>query len=158
MHMQSTKKPHPEPSSASPYGLLHPYPHPYHFPQTGYGSPSSHSSRRRFDIPSSDPIEELEDPTLFPRIGTWLQELDNGVRGLDNHNFAQYAITLNDNKFMRIFQLEDLTDDKLIALCPGMPAGTATLIIAYAKKDSQSIRRKETRRLREVKMQPKRYL
>jgi len=59
---------------------------------------------------------------------------------------------------MRIFQLEDLMNDKLIALCPGMPVGTATLIIGYAKKDSHSIRRKETCQLREVKMQPKRYL
>jgi hypothetical protein len=140
---------------ASPY-IHYPYiPQPYHIPQTGHSSPYS---RRRFDIPSSDPIEELEDPTLFPRIGTWLKELDNGVRGSDGHHFVQYAAALDDNKFTRIFQLEDLTDDKLIALCPGMPAGTATLIIGYAKKDVGVIRKKEARRLREVKMQPKRYI
>jgi hypothetical protein len=81
---------------------------------------------------SSDPIEELEDPTLFPHIGTWLEELNNGVRGSDGHHFAQYGAALDNNKFTRIFQLEDLTE--LIALCPGMPAGTATLIIGMQRR------------------------
>lgn len=122
-----------------------------------YGSPMSRYPQRHFDIPSSDPIEELEDPTLFPRIGAWLQELDAGVRGSDGHNFSQYADSFEGNKFTRIFQLEELSDDKLVSLCPGMPVGTATLIIAYAKKDVGAIRKKETRRLREMKMHPKRY-
>jgi len=112
-HNRSTKKPQqvqPGPSSSSPYGPPYPYLYPlYHIPQTNFSSPSSRN-QRRFNIPSSDPIEELEDPTLFPRIGSWLQELDDGIRGSDNHNFAQYTAALDDNRFTRIFQLEDLSD------------------------------------------------
>lgn len=72
--------------------------------------------------------------------------------------YSQYTAAFDDDKFTQIFQLEDLSDDKLISLCPGMPTGTATLNIGYAEKDSNLIHKKEACRLQEVKMQPKFYL
>jgi len=109
-------------------------------------TPTPYQRRHHYDIPSSDPVE-LEDPTLFPQIAAWLQELDAGPRGADGHNFAQYGEPLEQKMFKRIFQLETLTEDKLIAACDSMPPGTATLILQYACKDSARIRKTEAKRL-----------
>lgn len=114
--------------------------------------------RRRYQIPSSDPVEELDDPTLFPRVAEWLQELDQGPRGADGHNFTQHGARLEQNMFMRIFQLETLMEEKLVAVCESMAPGTATLIMQYARKDCSRIRKNEAQRLREARLQPKRYL
>ena len=64
---------------------------------------------------------ELEDLMLFPQIAAWLQELNAGPHGADGHNFAQYGEPLEQKMFKHIFQLETLTEDKLIAACNSMP-------------------------------------
>jgi hypothetical protein len=122
-------------------------------------SPSvSHHYQRHLEIPSSDAIDELDDPTLFPRVASWLQELDEGPRGADQHNFAQYTDALEKNMLMRVFQLEDLTEEKLLTVCASMVTGTAALVLQYARKDCGKIRKVEARRLRDARLQPKRYL
>ena len=60
--------------------------------------------------------------------------------------------------FKRIFQLETLMEDKLIAACDAMLPGTATLILQYACKDSARIRKTEVKRLQEARLQPKHYV
>jgi hypothetical protein len=109
---------------------------------------SGHHSE--FDIPSSDPIEELEDVTLFPRLSDWLQTLDEGPRGADGHNFGQFASDFEREKYFRISDVEDVDITTLLAICPGMANGTATKLLAHAKKDTAKIRKKEMKRLRQV--------
>ncbi|KAE9383866.1 hypothetical protein BT96DRAFT_982422 [Gymnopus androsaceus JB14] len=50
-----------------------------------------HCYSRCNELPSSDPIEPMEDVTLFPPLQQWLIDLDNGVQGHDGHNFASFA-------------------------------------------------------------------
>jgi hypothetical protein len=107
---------------------------------------------------SSDPVEELDDPTLFPQVAAWLQELDQSLRSADGHNFAQYGEQLEQSMFMRIFQLESLTEEKLGTFCESMAPGMATLIMQYARKDCSRIRKKEAQQLQEARLLPKRYL
>jgi hypothetical protein len=37
--------------------------------------------------------------------------------------------------FMCISQLENMPKEDLLCLCPSMPAGTAPLVLGYARKD-----------------------
>jgi hypothetical protein len=129
-------------------------------PYTNHPGPghSSPSRRSRHDILSSDPVEELDDPTLFPRIASWLTALDAGARGTDGHNFAQCSVALEQQMFTRIPQLENVSQDQFLQICPGVAVGTVSLLLSYAKKDTAKIRKAESRRLREVKLQPTRYL
>lgn len=134
----------PPPWFSSPYMGYHPYETPGH-------------SRNGPDIPSSDPIEETEDPTLFPRVSLWLRDLDGGPRGTDGHNFSQCQQVLDANMFTRISQLDSMVNSELIGLCPGLPAGTAGLLLQYARADCSKIRKMETRRIRQAKHTPKHY-
>ena len=99
----------------------------------------------------------MDDPTVYPRLTTWFEELDNGPRGSDGHNFAQYAASLEENGYKRLFQLEKLIKDDLLMVCDGLLPGTASLILDYARKDAERIRKRETKRLREIRHQAKRY-
>jgi hypothetical protein len=107
---------------------------------------------------SSDPVEELDDPTLFPQVAAWLQELDQSLHGADRHNFTQYGEQLEQNMFMHIFQLESLTEEKLRTFCKSMAPGMATLIMQYACKDCSRIHKKKAQRLWEARLLPKHYL
>lgn len=109
------------------------------------------------DAPSSDPIKEIEKPSLFPRVSSWLQELDNGPRGTDGHNFSQCLQVLDTNMFTRISQLDSMANSELVGLCPGLPAGTAALLLQYARTDCLKIRKLEARRTRQAKHTPKHY-
>jgi hypothetical protein len=122
-----------------------PNPTPSHHvaPQSGHHS--------EFDIPSSDPIEELEDVTLFPRLSDWLQTLDEGPWGADGHNFGQFAPDFKHEKYFRISDIGDVHITTLLAICPGMANGTATKLLAHAKKDTEKIHKKEMKRLCQVR-------
>lgn len=131
---------------------------PYQPPTyNGYYPPPQ--TPRRFPyyqpLPSSEP--EFDDPTIFPRVSKWLGELDAGVRGSDGHNFSQFVRTFEEAMYTRISQVQALTRDDLVKLNPAMPPGTADLIIFYANKDCQDIKKKEIRRLKEVQLQPVHY-
>jgi hypothetical protein len=99
-------------------------------------------------MPSSDPPEELEDVTIFPRLAQWLADLDAGPRGADGHNFAQFAIIFESEKYFRICDIADsaASVEILMAMCIGMARGTASKILAYAQKDVDVIRKKEGKR------------
>lgn len=128
--------------------------HYYHYPP-----PDQQTSR--LNIPSSDPAEDLEDPTIFPRIGSWLQDLDQGPRGSDGHEFTQFAANFTDRGYVRIFQLADkdtMTVATIMDICPGIKDGTAALILKYAWVDVARVRKNESHRLREIQLQPKRYI
>ena len=101
------------------------------------------------NLPSSDPPEEIEDVTLFPRVSDWLQQLDTGSRGTDGHNFAQFIQFFQELKYVCICDIADnLTADSLITKCDNIAEGTAQKIVSYAKLDTRAIRRKEEKRAR----------
>ena len=139
-----------------------PSPYPYHHRHSlhrDFSSPYTPPDRYRHrKMPSSDPVDDLDDPTIFPRTTAWLQELDGGPRGADGHNFTQYAEQLERNMFTCMFQLETLTEEKLLSICTSMVAGTASLILQYARKDCVKIRKKEAQRQREARLLPKQYI
>jgi hypothetical protein len=146
-------------------------PQPYYNPYYGHGSmpfPSAIGSPetiRRYgymqsptmhDLSHSNPMD-LNDPSIYPQLTSWLQELDDGPCGADAHNFTQYAAVLDQNGYKHIFQLEKLTKEDFIAIYPEIRPGTASLILEYACKDCEKIRRNEAKRLHEVRHQPLRY-
>ncbi|KAG6848686.1 hypothetical protein H0H93_014862 [Arthromyces matolae] len=152
---------------AYPYGNPFPgffpgYQVPQGFPYMPLPGPAYQTPTRYhgdFDMPSSDPPEEVEDVTLFPRITSWLEGLDNGVRGADGHHFSRFTEDLEREKFVRICDLADLSDvQELLGLCPGMAHGTGAKLLNYAKKDTNAIREKEQKRLRLKKHTPRRHL
>ena len=101
-----------------------------------------HAKRQRDEIPSSDGIEEpLEDPSIFPLVDAWLQSLDEGMRGKDGHNFAQYSEALTEAMFTRVSDIADgLNVSTLREVVGDMPFGTASAMIRYAEADTKSIR------------------
>ncbi|KAJ7764059.1 hypothetical protein B0H14DRAFT_3510513 [Mycena olivaceomarginata] len=108
-----------------------------------YKTPAPPPKSRYDNIPSSDPIKDVEDVTLFPRITPWLRELDNGPRGHDGHNFSQFAPEFEQEKYMCVVDLMDLNVGRLTALAPEMAHGTASKLLSYASQDVERIRRKE---------------
>lgn len=125
---------------------------------SGYGPygafpllPASYQAYPRHnEMPSSDPVESMEDVTLFPRLEEWLTDLDNGVQGHDGHNFALFAPDFLREKYIRISDLEGLTVSDILEICNGMARGTAKKIIDNAARDCKAIRKKEKRRVREM--------
>ncbi|KAJ6594687.1 hypothetical protein B0H19DRAFT_1247341 [Mycena capillaripes] len=115
---------------------------------TAYQTPVPPPRARYEDIPSSDPVEDVEDVTLFPRIMTWLQGLDDGPRGRDGHDFSQFAPEFERQKYMRVVDLIDLNISHLTTLMPDMAHGTASKLLSYAVQDVEKIRRKEKKRAR----------
>ena len=109
--------------------------------------------------PGSDSIDEInENVTLFPKVATWLQGLDDDERrGHDGHNFAQYAAKLEAQMFVRVLNMEKLSKDELISICDNMPIGTASLICEYARKDCNAIRKTALRNIRERRLELKHY-
>jgi hypothetical protein len=129
----------------SPQGPYHPF---YgQMPLPSYGGPIT-PRRHGYsgDIPTSDGLDNFDDPDLYPRIVDWLQELDHGPRGADGHNFGQHALPLQTNMYLRVSQLEKLTKTDLLAMCSTMLPGTADLILDYARKECGAIRRREMKR------------
>ncbi|KAJ7463643.1 hypothetical protein FB451DRAFT_1265104 [Mycena latifolia] len=120
--------------------------------------PSTMNRHGRYDdMPSSDPPEMAEDSRLFPRIGNWLPELDEGPRGADGHNFSQYAPDFDREKYIRIVDLESLKINDLKTLIPEMAHGTAAKMLAYATTDIGLIRKRERKRLRMEAQNGSRY-
>jgi hypothetical protein len=107
---------------------------------SSYQTPAPPQKSRYNNIPNSDPIEDV---TLFPRITPWLQELDNGPRGHDGHDFSQFAAEFEWEKYMRVIDLMDLNVGRLTALAPEMAHGTASKLLSYASQDVECIRHKE---------------
>lgn len=129
-----------------PFGIPFPpwWAGPYQTP-----APPPPPKARYDDIPSSDPIEDMEDVTLFPRISDWLQALDTGPRGQDEHHFVQFTGDFAREKYVRIVDLVDVTIGDLQTLIPEIAQGTAKRLLDYAVKDVETIRRKEKRRARQ---------
>lgn len=126
-----------------PFG--YPYPAPYWMPP--YQTPTP--ARVRHEEQFSSPPEMVEDSRLFPRLTTWLKDLDaDQSRGADDHNFAQFAGDFERERYMRVVDLEDLKADDLRRLIPEMASGTATKILSYVKTDVGVIRKREKKRAR----------
>jgi hypothetical protein len=148
----------PTPFNSNGFPGYPPYP-PYAYPPPFHMPPSVLRSDRRYDldIPSSDPIEELEDVKLFPRLVHWLQDLDDGPRGTDRHNFAQFGPDFEREKYFRICDLEDISVATIMSMCSGIAQGTASKLLGHAKKDAEAIRKKEIKRIRQTKTGQTRY-
>ena len=112
--------------------MVGPYPHHPSFPL-----PTALNNRQHH---SPEP-EEM--PTKYPLITDWLVKLDSGPRS-DGQNFARFGECLNQNGYMRLYQLaEESRQDNgakdLVELCPGMTLGLAKLLLKYAAKDCRDI-------------------
>ena len=103
---------------------------------------------------SSDPLEpeELDNVALYPSTQAWLAELDAGMRS-DGHNFSQCVESFEREKYNRVSDLADLDVQDILELCPGIPHGTATKILTYAKKDTDKIHKSKAKLIRETKKQ-----
>jgi hypothetical protein len=100
-------------------------------------------------IPNDQGQDPAKNPSIYPLTAAWLQELDLGPRGLDNRNFAQFADTLVSNGYSHVFQIAEEAKHEggawdLAHVCHGMSLGVAKLLIKYAAKDCEAIRRKGT--------------
>lgn len=121
-----------------------------------HGSHSQAYSRHN-EMPSSDPVEPMEDVTLFPRLEQWLTDLDNGIQGHDGHNFASFAPDFLREKYIRISDLDGLTVLDVLEMCSGMAKGTAKKIIDIAARECKDIRKKEKQHIREMETMPRHY-
>lgn len=138
----------------APFG----YPFPWQYPPYQTPPATTPVNRgRRDEMASSDPPEVVEDSRLFPRIENWLHELDNGPRGVDDHNFAHFIPEFQREKYMRVVDLESLKIHDLKALIPEMAHGTAAKILTYATTDISTIRKRERKRVREEARNGARY-
>lgn len=141
------------PYTPGPYNAPTPYMPPFHYsPYPHMHSPHGVYSRRQeqSDMPSSDPMEELEDASLFPRLNTWLQNLDNGPQGHDGHDFASFSPSFEAEKYVRVSDIETLTIEEILTVCPGMPRGTATKLVSLAKQECKNVRKKEKLRAKKL--------
>lgn len=135
------------------------YPPPYYPPPPP--TPQRYGDHFNTDVQSSDgAYEELEDVTLYPRIPEWLQGLDDGVRGKDGQNFAQFGAALVGAGYNRICDLQDekLVTAKMLRKDCGIISGVAVNILRWARRDVSNIKDAERRRLRDLKRAPKRYV
>lgn len=134
-------------SMAGPHAVMPPF--GYLFPpwarvpwlQTPPAPIASGRGRMYDDIPSLDPPKIIEDCRLFPHLEKWLEELDQGPWGTNDHNFAQYGADFKREKYVRIIDLEGLKIDGLKALIPGIAQGTVAKILAYSTADIGVIRK-----------------
>lgn len=83
-------------------------------------------------------------------IRTWLSDLDECERGIDGYNFAQYAAVLDQHGYRRLHQLADESHSEEAILrfsniCE-MPIGVMKLILKYARKDCERIKRNEMKK------------
>ncbi len=121
-------------------------------PSQSYGADS------RQDIPSSDPPEDFDDVTLYPKIQDWLLALDSGPRGRDGHGFQAYGPDFEREKYIRIDALNDMSANQVKLISADMPRGTIDKLLRYARQDVAQIRVKEKRRQREARHKPVRYM
>jgi len=87
---------------------------------------------------------------MYPRITSWLQELEDGERGIDQYDFPKYAPALDAHGYRRLNQLRDefvseASTEKLAERC-NMPIGVAKLLAKYAKFDCSQIRAVEKKK------------
>ncbi|KDR78498.1 hypothetical protein GALMADRAFT_243905, partial [Galerina marginata CBS 339.88] len=67
----------------------------------------------------------------------------------------QCADSFEREKYNRVSDLTQLSIRDVVDLCPGLPHGTAATLLSYAKKDTDAIRRKEMKYIREAKKHPR---
>jgi hypothetical protein len=109
-------------------------------------------------MPSSPAPEDIEDVSLFPRISGWLHDLDSGPRGVDGHDFSAWADYFSERKYIRICDIADGLTPAELSKSSGMAEGTAKRLISYSEADTQTIRKKEKKRIQIEKTHPRRYI
>ena len=117
----------PTPYAVYPYYALHPPPPPPHYGYYGrHPTPAKHqhsnagSGSFRGQQTSSD-LKDIEDPTIFPLISTWLVDLDASPRGADGQVFAWYADMISNEGYYHLCELADsMTANNLKSACPGI--------------------------------------
>jgi hypothetical protein len=78
----------------------------------------------------------MEDPTIFPRVQEWLQNLQQGPLGQDGHQLEMHAPALLGQGYIQISDLADeMSVPELLSHCPGLREGTAKIILKQAKKE-----------------------
>ena len=140
---------YPGPSTGIP-GYPFPYPpgppvFPGYFPYapTPWVSPMPSGSHPRNIMSSSPPGIQEDDISVFPLLVDWLKGLDEGPRGVDNCNFAQYTQRFIEEEFLRVCDITDLSAKEIIQICPGMMTGTALKIVKYAQQDTAAIKKQQ---------------
>ena len=80
---------------------------------------------------------------MYPTIASWLRELDNGTRGIDDYNFQQYGTALDRHGYCHVNQFweesgSEAAIEKLAEHCE-MPIGVAKLLTKYTMVDCRWI-------------------
>jgi hypothetical protein len=145
---------YPYPSPYMPYG-----PPPHASPwATGYGMHTSHAPPTNA-MPSSDPpSEDIKDVALFLRISGWLHDLDSGPRGVDGHDFSAWADYFLERKYIRICDIADGLTPAELSKSSRMAEGTAKHLISYSEADTQTIQKREKKRIQVEKTHPHCYV
>ena len=141
--------PNPTPYAVYPYYALHPPPPPPHYGYYGHhptpakhrhsnaGSGSSHGQQ------TSSDLEDVEDPTIFPLISTWLADLGASPHGADGQVFAWYADMISNEGYYCLCELADsMTADNLKSACPGILDGVVRMLLRYVTTNVRRIRDK----------------
>jgi hypothetical protein len=117
---------------------------PYMTPFGGFVVPNNFHAMFGGSQPNNmHSFDTSDDPTIYPRTGDWVRNLDHGNRGIDGQNFSQYAELLEAAGYFRIDQIADESKHEsgardLTTVCQMMPLGIAKLLIKYAVKDCEA--------------------
>ena len=138
--------PNPTPYAAYPYYAPHLPPLPPHYGYYGRhptpakhqhgnaGSGSSHGQQ------TSSDLKDVEDPTIFPLILTWLADMDASPHGADGQALAWYADMISNEGYYCLCELADsMTADDLKSACPGILDGVARTLLCHATTDVRRI-------------------
>ena len=135
-------------ANAPPYPMYYPPPPPPHYayyPHYTPARPQHHNtgSNSSHNHQTSSDLDNIEDPTLFPHIASWLVELDASPCGADGQCFAQFTDMIISQGYYRLCELTDsVTAEDLKSICPGILEGVAKALLCYAKADVKRLRDK----------------
>jgi hypothetical protein len=91
-------------------------------------------------IPSSDDAPTDLESTDYPLISDWLKGLDDhATRGRDHQNYFQWSSPIRAEGYLRLDDLQHLSQKDFRETCDGMNAGTARRLLGFAKEDVEHL-------------------
>ncbi len=111
-------------------------------------STSSHVAEHRGadsqDAPSAKRLQAQAN-IKYPSITEWLEYCDRDeIRKRGERNFSQFARFFVENDYKFLDEIVGATEDKIMAICIGMKAGTAACLVNYVKEDECAVRMGKT--------------
>ena len=90
-------------------------------------------------IPSSNDMPNLKS-TDYPLLSNWLKGVDDHPTwGRDHQDYFQWASPLWTEGYLRLDDLQQLSQKDLHETCDGMNAGTAQRLLGFAKEDIEHL-------------------